>query len=137
MKIPPLNPASVSRSWSLLKLSERISNVPEGFTPLVKNRSMPWVNNSEVDSSNAGEEMMARAPRRGYLCEMIRRVSGAIRGSYGINCSSLSLFEGGPVGRRGSRSRRGIVATCPWSLMSAVRSSNPYRMKETTHRRDP
>jgi len=113
MKIPPLSPASVSKSWSLLKLSESISNVPEGFTPLVKNRSRPWVNNSEVDSSSAGEDMIDLAPRIGYLCEIIRRVSGAIKGSYGINCSSLSLFDGGPVGRRGSRSRRGIVATWP------------------------
>ena len=60
--IPPLSTASVSSSWNLLKLSERISNVPEGVRARVMNRSNPCAKSNELDSSNAGDEVSAVAP---------------------------------------------------------------------------
>ncbi len=61
--IPMLRTANVSNSCALLKLSERISNVPEGVRPRVRNRSKPYVKSNDVDSSRAGDEIKDLAPR--------------------------------------------------------------------------
>lgn len=62
MLMPTVNPMMVRMSCNLLKLSDRISKVPEGLTPRVKKRSRPVASNSEVDSSNAGDVCSSLTP---------------------------------------------------------------------------
>lgn len=57
--IASANPETVNTSWALLKFSLSTSNVLDGAT-LVENRSRPYANTSDVDSSSAGAVRICR-----------------------------------------------------------------------------
>lgn len=59
IKIATASPITVTTSCTLLKLSLRISKVFDGAT-LVRNKSSPYANTSEVDSKSAGDVVIDR-----------------------------------------------------------------------------
>jgi hypothetical protein len=61
--IPPESTARDKRICTLLKLSERMSNVPLGVRPRVAKRSNPYAKRRDVDSANVGEVARRSAPR--------------------------------------------------------------------------
>jgi len=84
--IATLRPKIVRISCGLLKVSERMSNVPLGETR-VKNRSRPVARMSEVDSRVVGEECRCLIEATSYTLLIIRRASSGKTGSYWINHS--------------------------------------------------